>query len=129
MNLMEEKKTESFNKKLEKSYKQCFAELCNPVEDWENTLVEQQYCINSKTGLPNTSHRFFLTKDDDITIGDFPDCDYVFKRSHFYKTFAKRKSRLKKDLIEYWNGKGYTVKLFPSTHPKYKDSWILSLRW
>jgi hypothetical protein len=117
----------NYRKKLEFSYIKCLNELQEPGDNWHESIMETKFTVDPTTGQPKTSHTFVLEQSDDL---DIPTNDvvhsYIFKRSHFYNSFNKKRSRLKRDLIECWKARGYFVKL-----AKDEDSgkWKLMLSW
>lgn len=117
----------NYRKKLEASYKKCLQELCEPEDDWQDVLLGAKFIIDPQTGRPKTNHIFHLNHPDGIEISDDEvKHSYVFKRSHFYESFNRQKSRLKRDLIECWKNRGYFVKLFKDSST---NKWCLGLYW
>lgn len=117
------KKDPEYNEKLNLSYKKCVEELCN-IPEWEEKIDECRYIFDPNTGLPLNSYTFILNFEDNIIINEIPH-SYVFKRSHFYKSFDNKKSFLKKDLVNFWGKKGYFVRL----HKTENNKWALTLKW
>lgn len=115
--------TPDYKKKLELSYLKCMEELSNPSENWEEILDDAKFTMDQYTGRPMTNYTFVLDGPDDIII---PQCvhNYVFKRSHFYSTFLKQSSRLKRDLIKCWYDRGYFVDLYFDC-----NIWKMKLSW
>lgn len=118
-----EEKDPLYQKKLEYSYLQCLKELCEPCENWNEAIMETKFTIDPLTGQPRNSHTFTLSNNDNIVVQEVKH-SYVFKRSHFYNSFNKKRSRLKRDLIECWKNRGYYVKLY-----KGESQWLLELAW
>jgi len=117
----------AYKKKLEYSYLKCLEELCNPSENWEETIMEAKFTVDPNNGQPKTNHTFVLDLSDDIKIDeDDVKHSYVFKRSHFYNSFNKKRSRIKRDLIECWKNRGYYVRLQKSDQI---NKWCLHLSW
>lgn len=117
------KKDPEFKEKLRRSYQKCLNELCN-ISNWEETVINTKFTFDPGTGLELKQHTFVLNFDEDIQINDIKH-SYVFKRSHFYKTFYDHDSYLKKDLENFWNKKGYGVFLDKLENKK----WGLTLTW
>ena len=117
----------SYKKKLELSYLQCLKELSEPCENWHDKVMETKFTMDPNTGQPKTTHIFILENSDDIK---FPEDkikhSYVFKRSHFYQSFNKQRSRLKRDLITCWKARGYYIRLYKD---ETMNKWCLSLSW
>jgi hypothetical protein len=113
----------NYKKKLEISYNKCLDELCFPCENWEDKILEAKFTVDPVTGQPKNTCIFELAYPDNI-ITDDTSHTYVFKRSHFYNSFLKQRSRLKRDLINCWKGRGYFVRLYNED-----NKWFLSLRW
>lgn len=116
-------KDPTYKKKLEASYEICLYELCEPCENWEDQIKESKFIMNSD-GTIRDNHVFIMDKDDDI-ITNIPH-SYIFKRSHFYVTFEKQSSRLKRDLIKCWKERGYFINLFKDD---LTGKWCLKLYW
>lgn len=114
-----------YKKKLEYSYMQCLKELSEPCENWHDIIMETKFTVDPQTGQPKTFHVFTMDNPDDINIGDVKH-SYVFKRSHFYASFNKKRSRLKRDLIECWKGRGYYVRLYKDENT---NKWCIHLSW
>jgi len=114
-----------YKKKLELSYRKCVEELFNPCDDWEDKIKESKFIINPETGSINNKYTFIINHKDDIHIPDV-EHTYVFRRSKFYDTFARRTSRLKRDLIKYWRSKNYYVDFFLNDETK---KWNLVISW
>lgn len=112
-----------YKKKLEYSYLQCLKELCEPVSNWQDIILETKFTVDSSTHYPKTNYTFVIDHPDDIIVPEV-NHSYVFKRSHFYNSFNNKKSRIKRDLIECWKGRGYFVRL---SHEG--DKWNLFLSW
>lgn len=125
-----ESKDPLYKKKLEYSYLQCLHELCEPVgpngAGWNDTILETKFVMDCVTRYPKTNYTFLIDYPDDIQINsDDVKHSYVFKRSHFYVSFSKKKSRLKRDLIDCWKTRGYFVKL----HQGNDEKWYLYVSW
>lgn len=127
---MEESITEkdpNYRKKLELSYLKCLEELCNPCENWEEKIMETKFILDPETGYPKNYHLFELNNKDNIEIDkEAVKHSYVFKRSHFYNSFNKKRSRIKRDLIEYWKKKGYFIRLY---RDEGSGKWFLNVSW
>ena len=116
----------NFIKKRNISYKKCLQELCNPCEGWEDVLEAAKNEV-LKNGSHTNSYRWILNHQDDIIIPEAEsNHSYIFRRSHFYRTFNRKGSFLKKDLISFWGGKDYFVKLGKFEN---EDKWYLLLKW
>lgn len=107
-----------FREKLELSYQKCLDELCS-IPNWERTIRTKKYEIDENTGVLRIYYDFDLQFPDEIDIADSKHT-YVFNRSHFYR----KSLRLKHELENFWNAKGYYVKLFES-----EGHWYLRLGW
>lgn len=118
-----EEKDPIYRKKLEYSYLKCLNELCEPTDNWQEAIMESKFTMDPSTGQPKSFHCFPIDLPDNIQIDDVKH-SYVFKRSHFYNSFNKKRSRLKRDLIECWKSRGYYVKL-----QKENNQWLLYLSW
>lgn len=123
---MEEKKDEiEYKHKLNKSYKICIEELKNPKINWEDDVTETKFTIDHLTQQPKTFHIFILDFKDNINVQNH-NHTYIFRRSHFYQKFHLPYNRLRQELTQYYNQKGYFVNLF-------KDMtihrWCLKLEW
>ena len=122
-----EDKDPVYRKKLEYSYVLCLKELCEPTENWHEAILETKFTVDPTTGQPKNSHTFVLNHVDDIKIDEEEvKHSYVFKRSHFYASFNKKRSRLKRDLIECWKTRGYYVRLQKDEN---LGKWCLLLSW
>ena len=118
-----------YKKKLEFSYLQCLKELCEPVTPngvgWQDAILETKFLMDCITRQPKTNITFLIDYPDDINISEADvKHSYVFKRSHFYASFSKKKSRLKRDLIDCWKGRGYFVRL-----QSVDDKWYVYVSW
>lgn len=112
----------AYKKKLELSYLKCLDELCNP-DDWEEIIQSTKFVMNPNTGLLRTSHDFILNKSDIVEISEV-NHTYSFKRSHFYLTFLKGSSRLKRDVIKCWRERKYYVDIIQEG-----NIWKLRISW
>jgi hypothetical protein len=120
-------KDPEYKKKLEHSYFQCLSELCNPIPDWEDIILETKFTIDEITGQPLNYYTFELNYVDDIRVGI--NHSYIFKRSHFYNSFNDndaKGSRIRRDLIAFWKKKDYYVNLYKD--PK-NNKWKLKISW
>lgn len=122
-----DEKDPNYRKKLEASYLKCLNELCEPCPNWQDKVMETKFTMDTTTGMPKTTHIFVLDYPDDIII-DKSDIkhSYVFKRTHFYLSFIKQRSRLKRDLISCWKVRGYYIRLYKDEN---LGKWCLGLSW
>ena len=123
------KEEPDFIKKRDLSYQKCLQELCNPCDDWEDVLNASKNEVMNN-GTPRNSYRWILEYHDDIIIPE-EECNhsYIFRRSHFYRTFDRKGSYLKKDLIDFWGSKEYFIKLGKIDKGHYEGKWYLLLKW
>jgi hypothetical protein len=124
------KKTEpEFTRKRDLSYQKCLQELCNPCDEWEDVLEAAKNEV-LPNGSPKNSYRWLLEQSDDINIPE-EECkhSYIFRRSHFYRTFDRKGSYLKKDLISFWGTKDYFVKVGKIDKGQNEGKWYLLLKW
>lgn len=119
---MQKEFNEQYYDKLLKSYEICLNELKNPSTKWEEEICKTKYTIDHETKQPLSSHIFILNHLDDIHVPNSKHT-YIFKRSHFYNKFKIKNSRIRRDLISYYNPKGYYVSLYK------EDRWCLKLSW
>ena len=122
-NFKDIKKDPEYIKKLDLSYNKCLEELCN-IPDWEEKISECKFKFDPESGMSLKSHTFELSGRDNIVI-DSIEHNYIFKRSHFYGSFDKPNSFLKRDIINNWRSKGYYVKLHKIDYAK----WGLTISW
>lgn len=112
-----------FKEKLNQSYNICLDELKEPHKNWEDMINQTKFTIDPTTRLPMTSHTFVLNNYDNIVVTNNKHT-YVFKRSKFYEKFANPRSRIAKDLKQYYKQYDYVVSLF-----KHNNKWCLKLSW
>jgi hypothetical protein len=123
-NISNFKRDPEYTEKLKRSYCKCLYELCN-IPNWEETVIRCKFTFDPLSGLELKSHTFVLEFGENIEIDEIKH-SYIFKRSHFYKSFFEEKSFLKKDLETFWNEKGYHVFL---DKPDEQNRWCLILCW
>ena len=94
-NVQNKKNEPEFVRKRDLSYKKCLQELCNPCDGWEDVLEAAKNEV-LPDGSPKNSYRWILETLDDILIPE-EECkhSYIFRRSHFYRTFDRKGSYLK----------------------------------
>ncbi len=127
----EKKKKEEpdFIKKRDLSYQKCLQELCNPCDDWKDVLEAAKNEVMNN-GTPRNSYRWIIEHQDDIIIPEEESKhSYIFRRSHFYRSFDRKGSYLKKDLIDFWGSKEYFVKLGKLDKGQFQGKWYLLLKW
>ena len=118
------KRDPEYTEKLKRSYDKCLKELCN-IPNWEEIITKCKFTFDPGLGIELKNHTFVLEFGEDININDI-EHSYIFKRSHFYKSFFEDKSYLKRDLEIFWNKKGYNVFLVKMLDLK---MWGLTLCW
>lgn len=121
-------KDPEYKKKLELSYQVCYRELTNPCPNWHDHVLKSKFIADPVTGRPRTFHEFELSFPDEIFVDPKQAShSYVFRRSHFYRSFSNRSSRIKKDVQEIWNARGgYSPSVFFCDRRK---TWILRIEW
>lgn len=114
-----------YKKKLELSYKIVLDELINPP-NWESAINSLKYKIDPNTGSLVNEIDIPLLHNDDIQLNDYinnNEHSYIFKRSHFYN----KNKRLRYEMENIWNIRGYYVKLIKPDYPN--TIWKLKLAW
>ena len=113
-----------YKKKLELSYKIVLGEMVNPT-NWEDIIKRMKYKMDPSTGALRTEVEIPLTHADNIELRSEDDKThtYIFKRSHFYN----KNKRLRYEMENVWNARGYYVKLIKPDFPN--TVWKLKLAW